>query len=117
MIASWQAEAAGISSGQIQNLVRYRRWQRIHFGVYAAFTGEPSRESALWAAVLRVGPRSVLSHETAAELDGLLDKRSKLIHVTVPEPRHRLPVAGLVIHRTTRVIDVRQGRACFRRAR
>lgn len=110
VIASWQAQAVGISSGQLQNLVRYKRWQRLYFGVYAAFTGEPPREAVLWAAVLRTGPRSVLSHETAAELDGLLDKRSKLVHVTVPGPQHRPPVAGLAIHRSDRVIDVRRQR-------
>jgi hypothetical protein len=84
VIASWQAEAAGVSREQMQGLIRGVRWQRLHFGVYAAFTGEPSREAVLWAAVLRAGPKSILSHETAAELNGLLDRRSTLIHVTVP---------------------------------
>lgn len=111
VIASWQAEAASVSRQQMQGLVRGERWQRLHFGVYAAFTGEPSREAVLWAAVLRAGPRSILSHETAAELDGLLDRRSKLIHVTVPGPQHRSPVASIVIHRTGRELAVRrQGR-------
>jgi hypothetical protein len=111
VIANWQAEAAGISSRQIQDLVGNGRWQRLQFGVYASFTGEPPRAAVLWAAVLRVGPRSILSHETAAELDGLLDKRSRLVHVTVPQPLHRRPIAGLVVHRSRRTIEVRrQGR-------
>jgi hypothetical protein len=111
VIANWQSEAAGISAQQIETLIRYKRWQRLHFGVYAAFTGQPLREAVLWAAVLRAGPRAFLSHETAAELDDLLDKRSKLIHVTVPHSQHRQPIAGLVLHRSSRVIEVRrQGR-------
>jgi hypothetical protein len=78
----------------MENLIHYGRWRRLHFGVYASLTGEPPREAALWAAVLRAGPWSILSHETAAELDGLLDKPSKMIHVTVPKPQHRPAVAG-----------------------
>jgi len=108
VMATWQAEVADISTRQIENLVRYGRWRRLYLGVYASFTGEPPREAALWAAVLRAGPRAILSHETAAELDGLLDKRSKLIHVTVPRPQHRKPVAGLAIHRSSRAIEVRR---------
>jgi hypothetical protein len=92
----------------MQDLVRNGRWQRLHFGVYASFTGEPSREAALWAAVLRAGTRAVLCHETAAELDGLLDKPSRLIHVTVPEPQHRPPIAGIAIHRSSRSIGIKQ---------
>ena len=100
VIATWQAEAAGISRLDMRDLASSGRWRRLHYGVYAAFTGQPPREAILWAAALRVGPQSILSHETAAEVDGLLDGRSRLIHVTVPELRHRQPVAGLVIHRT-----------------
>jgi hypothetical protein len=116
VIASWQAKAANISPRQMQGLIRSERWQRLQFGVYAAFSGEPSREAVLWAAVLRSGPRSILSHETAAELDGLR-VRSRLIHVTVPERQHRSPVAGIAIHRSTRELAVRrQGRLPLRTA-
>jgi very-short-patch-repair endonuclease len=107
VIASWQAGVASLSCQQMQGLIRSERWQRLEYGVYAAFTGEPPREAVLWAAALRAGPRSILSHETSAELDGLLDGHSKLIHVTVPESQHRSPAAGLVIHRSSRSIAVR----------
>jgi hypothetical protein len=104
VIASWQEEAAGISARQMRNQEISRRWQRLHFGVYAAFTGQPPREAVLWAAVLRAGPRALLSHETAAELDGLIDKPSKLVHVTVPWSQRRQAAAGMVIHRSSRSI-------------
>jgi predicted transcriptional regulator of viral defense system len=107
VIAGWQAELGEISSHQIENLIRYKRWQRLQRGVYGAFTGDPPRAAVLWAAVLRAGPYAILSHETAAELDGLIDKPSKAIHVTVPKPQHRQPIAGLVIHRSSRAIGVR----------
>src|SRR5260370_25708652 len=86
VIASWPADSAGLSPRRMEVLVRHGRWQRLHYGVYASFTGVPPRDAVLWAAVLRVGPQSMLSHEPAAELDGLLDKRSKLLHVTILVP-------------------------------
>ena len=110
VIASWQAETAGISSRHMQDLVRWGRWRRIHHGVYATFTGEPPRLAFLWAAKLRAGPHAILSHETAAELDGLISGRSRLIHVTVPEPQHIRPVAGIAVHRSSRSIGYKQER-------
>jgi hypothetical protein len=94
----------------MENLIRYGRWQRLHRGVYAGFTGQPPRSAVLWAAVLRAGPRAILSHETAAELDGLIDKPGRLIHVTVRSAQHRQAVPGMVIHRTSRSIAFKQER-------
>ena len=108
VIASWQAEVAGFSCAQMRDLVRNGRWQRLGFGVYASFTGQPPRAAVLWAAALRAGPCAILSHETAAELDGLLDRCDRLIHVTVPHPQHLKPIAGLAIHRSSRAIGIRQ---------
>ncbi len=110
VIASWQAEAAGISGRHMRNRQRSGRWRRLHFGVYAAFTGEPPRSAVLWAAVLRAGPRAILSHETAAELDGLVDRPGKLVHLTVPYSQHTQPVPGMVIHRSSRSIAFKQQR-------
>ncbi len=106
VLASWQAEQAGLSPWSMQGLIRCERWQRLGFGVYAAFTGLPSRGANLWAAVLRTGPQSVLSHETAGGLHGIVDDVARKIHVTVPHERHLAPVPGLVIHRSSRFLHV-----------
>jgi very-short-patch-repair endonuclease len=79
--------------------------------VYAAYTGSPSRQSALWAAVLRCGSQAALSHFTAAELDGLADDQRESVHVTVPaQARIRLNGRGhtsgapaIVVHRSARL--------------
>jgi Protein of unknown function (DUF559) len=104
MIATWQADYAGLSVATMKNLVRTGRWHRLHLGVYAAFTGEPPRDAVLWAAVLRAGPRSLLSHETAAETYGLM-RQSRLLHVTVPHTQRLKPIRGLVIHRSARDLE------------
>jgi hypothetical protein len=75
----------------------------------------PRRHQAgvLWAAVLRGGPGAALSHHSAAELDGLIDKPSGCIHVTV-EPTRRVAAAGrdqqlpkIVFHRCRRLDEAR----------
>ena len=76
-------------------------------GVYATFSGKPSREAELWAAVLRVGPEAVLSHQTAAELDGLTSTRSPVIHVSVPLSKHVSSIPGVRLHRSERLADAR----------
>lgn len=71
-------------------------------GVYATFSGEPNRSAVLWAAVLAAGSGAMLSHQTAAELAGLTDTCSELVHVTIPVDRRVSRAAGTVIHRSAR---------------
>ena len=85
--------------------LRSGRWQLVHEGVYATFTGPLLREARLWAAIRRVGEAAMLSHETAAEVHGLIDRpASRRIHITVParrRPVQRGSIRGVVIHRST----------------
>jgi very-short-patch-repair endonuclease len=111
VIARWQTPMAGLDAQVMDARLRRRRWQPLYRGVYAAFTGEPSRESMLWAAALRAGPGAALSHHTAAELDGLIDRPRGVIHVTIAagrqvaiSDRERHPRAPrLVVHRSERI--------------
>jgi hypothetical protein len=116
VIARWQAPEVGLALTTIDALLRRGRWQPLYRGVYAAFTGEPQRTCLLWAAVLRAGPDAVLSHQTAAELDGLTDRAGKIIHVTVSQGRRvkiqreeplRL-TSPIVTHRTNLIDVIRQ---------
>jgi len=86
-ISRRQLLTAGLTVQMIDTRLERRRWQMLHRGVYAVFSGPPSRDTLLWAAVLRVGDGGVLSHQTAAELHGLIDSPSEAIHVTVPATR------------------------------
>jgi hypothetical protein len=89
--------------------IRSRRWQQIHPGVYATFTGVPGRNALFWAAVLSAGPGAVLSHETAAELLSLTDKAADSIHVSIPRQRHVAAVPGVSIHRSARAVEAALG--------
>jgi len=79
------------------------RWQQVHAGVYATFTGPVGRNAGLWAIVLYCGPQARLSHETAAELHGLIDERFPLVRVTIPKNRLVRPPEGVAIHRSGRM--------------
>jgi hypothetical protein len=107
VITSGQAFQAGMTKGAVTWQLRQGRWQQLHLGVYVVFTGQPSRDAELWAAVLRAGPDAVLSHHTAAELARLIDQPRPLVHVTVPAGRHLRAIPGLVVHRSTSLERIR----------
>jgi hypothetical protein len=92
----------GLTRGAAKSRVSLGQWQRLHRGVYATFSGPPGREAVLWAAVLACGSGAMLSHETAAEVAGLTDKRSWLVHVTISSQRRIATPSGLVLHYSSR---------------
>lgn len=105
VIARYQGASGAISVEAMRGNLRTGRWQRLERGVYATFTGRPSREAGLWAAVLRAGSGATLSHHTAAERHGLLDRPSAVITVTVPASRHpaQHKVPGVIVHRSSSI--------------
>jgi very-short-patch-repair endonuclease len=109
-IARRQGAVVGIDPDTMRNRVRSGRWQRLQRGVYATFSGEPARETLLWAALLRAGPDAVLSHQTAAERHGLIDEPTALITITVPAGRHPgrwAKIPGVVIYRSDAILRTR----------
>jgi hypothetical protein len=107
IVTKSQAAAVGLSRRVVASHVQYGRWQRLHPGVFATFSGVPSRLAVLWAAVLSAGPGAVLSYQTAAELVGLSTGPSDLVHVTIPSSRRVVSRPGLAIHISARVAAAR----------
>lgn len=99
VISRRQALDAGVTRGAIREHLRSGRWQRIYPGVYATFSGELPRMARLWSVVLAAGPGAALSHGTAAELLGLTDRTSPIIHVMVPHERRVVAMPGVAVHR------------------
>ena len=102
IITRRQAIRTGVSADKIAWLLKRGTWQQVYRGVYLTFTGPIPRGARLWAAVLYAGPGAYLSHETAAEVNGLIDKESPDINVTIPGSRRVSPPAGVVIHLSSR---------------
>ena len=108
-IARYQGAESGIDPRSMRSKLSGARWQRLQRGVYAAFSGDPARETMLWAALLRAGPDAVLSHQTAAERHGLLDTPAALITITVPASKRpaRVKIRGVIIHRSDAILRTR----------
>ncbi|WP_116953633.1 type IV toxin-antitoxin system AbiEi family antitoxin domain-containing protein [Jiangella endophytica] len=99
VVSRAQALACGLTEDMLTWRLRSGRWQRIHAGVYATFTGPLPFAARVWAAILRAGRGAVASHRTAAFLDGLCDEPGPVIHVTAPGERHvRGKVDGVRVH-------------------
>lgn len=108
VISRVQGAEFGLAGEEMRNRVRFADWQRVQRGVYATFSGDLQRETQLWAALLRAGSEAVLSHQTAAELYGLLKQPSPMIHLSVPattNPARKGTITGVVVHRS-RNLDV-----------
>jgi len=103
LVSRRQALDAGMSVGAITARIRFGKWQRVHAGVYATFTGPMSRSAQLWSAVLAAGPGAQLSHQSAAEVLRLTDRRSPLIHVAIPANRRVISPQGVRIHISSRL--------------
>ncbi len=93
----------GMSPDAVKWAVRRGAWRAAYPGVYVTFTGLASRRAQLWAALLHAGEGAVLSHETAAELNGLADRQSALINITIPAARRVVAAHGVKIHLTRHV--------------
>ena len=62
--------------------LRSGRWQQMHPGVYATFTGVPGRGARLWAACCRPGLAPCSATRRPLNCTGLADKATNPIHVT-----------------------------------
>jgi hypothetical protein len=96
-----QVLRAGMARSMITSKVKHGLWQQIHPGVYGAFTGTISWQARLWAAVLYAGPGALLSHESAAEVLGLTERRCPVIQVTIPAARRVRAPAGVAVHHSS----------------
>jgi predicted transcriptional regulator of viral defense system len=97
-----QCVALGLGARAVQKRAQTRRWHRIHRGVYSLVPEELlTREARFIAAVLACGPGAVLSHRSAAVVQGLLRDPPPRIDVTAPG--HCRP-HGIRVHRSLTLI-------------
>jgi predicted transcriptional regulator of viral defense system len=98
IVATRELHALGFNKAAIQLRVRRGTLHRIHNGVYAVGHLAISLRGTFRAAVLAGGDLSVLSHYSAATLDGYLTWDDRFPEITVVGPGARSR-AGLRIHR------------------
>lgn len=88
-----------LTSSQARTNVTNGRWQRVHPGVYATFTGSLEPLHRVWAALLYAGPDAVACCATSLWLDGVINQAPGSVHVSIPESRRVEPRPGVVPHR------------------
>lgn len=105
VIALAQLRSLGLSPSGMRTRVASGRLHRLHGGVYALGRPELSTEGHWRAAVMACGPDAVLSHRSAAALQGLMSTAQTRIDVTVPR-RSSLSRPGIRVHRYPCLIPV-----------
>lgn len=99
LVSRRQLLQAGLAASTIADWVVATRLHPIHRGVYAVGHRRLDRDGRWMAAVLACGSGAALSHGSAGQLGGFLDRHERLAtHVSVPPPRSPHP-RGIVVHR------------------
>jgi len=87
VVSRRQLIALGLSPAQARTELDTGRWQSLHVGVYATFTGPVPPLAALWAALLRAGPGAVAGPRSSLWLSGLLDRPPSPFDIDIPATR------------------------------
>jgi very-short-patch-repair endonuclease len=98
VVARAQLIELGFSHSQIKRRLALGRLHRVHHNVYAVGHPRLTSQACLVAALLSVGPRSFLSHRTAAAAWGLRAVNVHDIELTLPGNGGR-PHRSLTVHR------------------
>jgi very-short-patch-repair endonuclease len=99
VVTRGQLYEVGFTYWQIRRRLGLGRLHRVHHNVYAVGHPRLTSQASLVAAFLSVGPRSFLSHRTAAAVWGLRAVNAHEIELTLPGTGGRKH-AGLTVHRT-----------------
>jgi hypothetical protein len=105
-----QARRSGLTDDFVRSQLRAGKWQRVRPGVIVVHNGPLSDEDNLWAALLSCGSGALISHDSAAYLQGSLAKAPSRIHISIPGNRRIAAKSGVVLHRAT--VAVSQARGC-----
>jgi hypothetical protein len=95
----------GFSEAGISEAVRAGRLHPLYRGVYAVGHTDVSKLGECLAAVLAVGPGSLLSYWSAGWLWGLIRVTPSEFHVTGPGPRRLRTRPPVFVHRARNLVD------------
>jgi hypothetical protein len=89
IVARRQLLEIGVTHGIIDRRVRSGSLVRVDRGVFRLRTARQSYDQQLMTAIVGVGPSTVVSHQSAAHMWELMDRRPELPHVTTSAGRWR----------------------------
>jgi hypothetical protein len=100
VVARQQLLDLGWTTSTVAHRVTSGRWQVLHPGVYATFSGSYGFDVRLWAALLHAGPDALASHQSAGVLQRLVDAEPAVVDVTVPNGHQVSPRPEVRVHRS-----------------
>ena len=116
-VTTAQCIGLGADPDWIARQVRSGRWQRLHRGVLATYSGPLTWRTRARAALLYCGRDAALSHDAAAHVHRFADHPPRVIDVTIPQRRRVAASRGIRIHRhTARAVEIRGRFAVVSRA-
>jgi len=95
-----QLQLLGLSARAVRDRVAAGRLTRVHRAVYGVGHGRLTKRGHWMAAVLAYGPRAMLSHRSAAGLQGIRPDNHAKTDVTLPT-RSARPRPGIEVHAST----------------
>jgi hypothetical protein len=100
VVSRAQVIELGMTDEAIESNLAGRRWQHIHPGVYAAFTGSPPELARVWAGLLWAGEGAVLARSTALRGYGFIRiPDAGVVHILVDHARKVRDIAGVSVRR------------------
>ena len=100
VVSRAQALQLGVTDMAIACSLAARRWQQVHRGVYALFTGSLPESSRFWAAVLYAGHGAVLDKASALRAFGLTQFRDEgVVHVLIDHASQTIDAEGIAVTR------------------
>ncbi len=106
MVSIRQLESRlGYSESSVRRAVEKRQLHRLYRGVYAVGHLDLSRQGQCLAAVLAVGPGSLLSYWSAGWLWGLIRSGPRPFHVTASGPRRLRDRPPIKVHRARNLVE------------
>jgi hypothetical protein len=97
-----QLHELGWSHRHIEHEIDVGRWTRVAPSVVALQNAPLIHAQRLWLGVLHAGPRSVLSHATACQVQGLERWDTTTVNVLTPKGDLVRPLAGFFFHQSRR---------------
>jgi hypothetical protein len=117
VVSRQQLLQLGWTTSAVAHRVTSGRWQLLHPGVYATFSGGYGFDVRLWAALLHAGPDAIASHESAGVLQRLVDVEPVVVDVMVPDQHRVLARPGVRVHRSRNVAGRRRPAASIPQTR
>ncbi len=102
MLSLGELRELGLSRQAVSVRAGNGRLHRLYRAVYAVGHPNPGFEGRMLAAVKACGPNAVLSHHSAAELWGFMERTDRSPDVTIPASERR-GHAGIGVHQSTRL--------------